>query len=815
MLGYDLRHALHALARRPGLSAAVLLILALGIGSTTTIFSIASSALLSELPYQDGNRLVGVKMKVEKDGSVFPSSYLDVAAWRERSRTLELMSASSNSLQLNLSADHHAERVGVGFVSASYFDLLGVHAALGRTFEPAEENRFSPLKVVVLRHGLWRRRFGGDPAIVGRSVQIQGLTFQVIGVLPQGFEDIFPGVDLYVPVTVARLAQRAGYVDDRAVRWLEVFARRRPGVSVAQAEQEMRSICGQLVHEFPASNRGFTLTVKPLRLLQFDFESMRLSLCTLLVGALFVLLVGCANVTNLLLIRAVERRKEVALRLAMGVSRLRLVRHFILEGALLCAGGSLLGIGAAFAAVRMLARFGTTAYNLPAFIHFTVDPRSLGAAVALALLISLLIGVVPARKSLQVDLQEELQSLGKGHTGSAGTAFTRSFLVVSAIFFAVVLLIGAGLMIRSLQALMENDPGFRVSHVLSARLELPPSLYPADAPVYQLYRRLLREARALPDVEDAGLWAPGMLGWGLYYQFIVPEGRSLQAPEDRIKVYEHRTSPGLLQAMGFTFLRGRDLTEQDDTRVPRVAVLSRSAAAAAWPSQDPIGRRFWLGAPHNAWVQVVGVVADVDQHGRLQQDHDFKRDVYFPLFQARARTASILLRTRRDTAATRAALARIMQPIDPDIPVFDVKTFEELRREEEAGVRLNTLLLMFFAGSALALAMIGIYSILVYTVRQQGFEIGIRMALGADQPNILRHFVCKGLAMLAIGVVAGVACALGLARTMASILFKVNPYDPLVFLTGACLIALFALPAILRPAYKATRTDPSSLFRLN
>jgi putative ABC transport system permease protein len=528
-----------------------------------------------------------------------------------------------------------------------------------------------------------------------------------------------------------------------------------------------------------------------------------------------VLLVGCANVTNLLLIRAVERRKEVALRLAMGASPLRLVRHFILEGALLCLGGSLLGIGAAFGAVRLLGRFGTNAYNLPAFIHFTVDLRALGGAVALAILISVLIGVIPARKSMQVDLQAELQSLGKGHTGSAGTAFTRSFLVVSAIFFSVVLLIGAGLMIKSLRALMESDPGFRVDHVLSARFELPATLYTTDEPVYQLYHRLLRETRAIPGVSDAGLWAPGMLGYGLYYQVIVPEGRSLEAQADKIKVYEHRTTPGLLRTMGFTFLRGRDLTDQDDARAPRVAVVSRSAAEAAWPAQDPIGKRFWLGPPHNKWLTVVGVVADVDQHGRIQRDHDFKRDIYFPLFQARTRTASILLLTPRDTAPTRLALARIMQPIDSDIPVYDVKTFQELRREEEVGVRLNTFLLMFFAFSALALAMIGIYSILVYTVRQQGFEIGIRMALGADQPNILRHFVRKGLVMLAIGVLAGVACALGLARTMASILFKVNPYDPLVFLTGACLIALFALPAILRPAHKATRTDPSSLFRLN
>jgi putative ABC transport system permease protein len=814
MLLHDLRYALRALARRPGLSVAVLLILGLGIGATTTIFSLASSALLSPLPYRDGDRLVAVRMRVQRDGSEFASSYPDVESWRERSRTLDLISVSSNQTQLNLSTGRQAERVGVGFVSASYFELLGARAALGRTFAAADENRASPLRVAILRHGLWQRRFGGDPAIVGRSLRLQGLTFHVIGVLPRSFEDILPDVDLYVPVTVARLTQRPGYVDGREVRWLEVFARRRAGFSVAQAAQELRSICGQLALAFPDTDQGFTATVMPLRLLQFDFESMRLSLGTLLVGALLVLLVGCANVTNLLLIRAVERRREVALRLALGATRLRLMRHFILEGALLCLGGSLLGIGAAQAAVRLLARFGTTAYNLPAFIHFTVDPRALGGTVALALLIGVLIGVIPARSSLRVGLQAELQALGRGHTGSAGTAFLRSLLVISAIFFSVVLLIGAGLMIRSLRTLMESDPGFRVDHLLSARFELPAARYTSDEPVQQIYRRLLHAAGALPGVTAAGLWAPGIPGYGFFYQFIVPEGRALDAQAERIKVYEHRTTPGLLGSMGFTFLRGRDLTEQDDARAPRVAVLSRSAAAAAWPSQDPIGRRLWLGPPQSRWLTVVGVVADVDQHGRIQQDHDFKRDIYFPLFQARARTATILLLARRDTAPLRRALARIMEPIDPDIPVFDLRSFEERRREEEAGVRLNTLLLVVFALSALLLAMIGIHSVLVYTVRQQGFEIGIRMALGAGPPSILRHFVRQGLVLLAIGVVAGLACGLGLARAMASLLFRVNPYGPAVFLAGAGLIALFALPAILGPARTAARTDPSTLLRL-
>ncbi len=814
MIASDFRHALKSLVRRPGLSFAILMILALGIGSTTTIFSIANSVLLSEIPYKEGDHLVVLRMLAEQDGSSLPASYLDVESWREQSRTLELISASSSRQQLNLTGGDRTERVDVSFVSASYLDLLGVRPALGRTFQLEEENRTSHQAVTVFSHDLWKRRFGEDPAIVGRSIQLHGLAFQVIGVLPEDFRDIYPDIDLYVPVTISRLTHREGYVEDRIARWLDVFARRRPGVSLEQAQQEMRSVSKQLAITFPETNQGFVASLAPLRTYQIDFDRMRLSILTLLIGAVFVLLVGCANVTNLLLVRAVERRKEVALRMALGITRFRLVRHFVLEGAILCLAGAVLGVGAAFSAVKLLSTSGDRAYDLPAFINFSVDLRALGAAAMLSILVSFLIGVIPARKSLKVNLQEELQSEGKGHSHSTGTAFTRSFLVISAIFFSVVLLIEAGLLIRSLRVLIQSDPGYQVERVMTARFELPAPHYKTDEPVYLLYKQVLEKARTLPDVEDAGLWAPGMLGSSFAYRFIVPEGRSFEAPEDNIRVYDHRVSPNFLRKLGITFIKGRDFTEQDDARRPVVAILSRSTAEALWPSQDPIGKRFWSGASQNVWAEVVGVVEDVDQRGRLLRDHDFRRDVYFPLLQMRARTASILLRMRRDDGQTGVRLSNLMRAIAPDIPVYDIKTLRERRREEEAGMRLNAFLLIFFASSALVLAVIGIYSILIYTVRQQSFEIGIRIAIGADQSDILRQFVKKGAMLLAIGLVTGLVFSLGLAKTMASILFNVDPYDPFVFLIVPCIITLFSLPAILWPAYRATKADPSFLFRL-
>ncbi|HSS77467.1 MAG TPA: ABC transporter permease [Thermoanaerobaculia bacterium] len=815
MITYDLRHALRAVVRRPGLSLAVILILALGIGSTTTIASIASSVLLRKIPYKDGERLVVVQNLTEHDRTVFPASYLDVEAWRQQCTTLDLISAASSFQQLNLTAGDRAERIGVAFVSTTYFDLLGLRPILGRTFEPAEENRASPIAVAVLSHGLWQRRFGGDPKIVGSSIQVQGLSFQVVGVLPQGFRDVYPDVDLYVPVTISRLTHREGYVEERVVRWLDVFARLHPGVTLQQAQQEMTAVGRRLAVTFPASNEGYTIGIKPLRKFQFDYDGTQRAIFTLLIGALFVLLIGCANVTNLLLIRAVERRKEVALRLAMGITRLRLVRHFVLEGAVLCLAGAAVGVGFAVFAVRILGKLGNAAYGLPAFIEFSVDLEAMAVAVALCVSISFLLGMIPARESMKVSLQESLQSEGKGHSQSAGTAFTRSFLVVSAVFFSVVLLIGAGLMIKSLRTMIGTDPGYRVDRIVTARFELPTTQYHTDEPAYLLYQRLLDKARALPDVKEAGLWAPGMIGSSLYIKFLVAEGRSLEAPADKVKVYEHRISPHLLRELGISLLQGRDFTEQDDAKHPLVAILSRSAAEAIWPGQDPLGKRFWVGPPQNVWAAVVGVAVDVDQRGRLFPDHDVRRDAYFPLFQMRSRTSAVLLHLRRDNPQAALQLSGIMQSIAPDIPVYDVKSLAQRRHDEEGSVRLNTYMLLFFAASALVLAIVGIYSILVYTVRQQSFEIGVRMALGADRSKILRHFAWKGAVLLAIGLLAGLGFALGLAKTMSSILFHVSPYDPLVFLAVPIVIALFSLPAILRPATKATRADPSSLFRLN
>jgi predicted permease len=814
MITYDLRHALRAVTRRPGLSLAVVMILALGIGSTTTIASIANSVLLRKIPYKDGERLV-VLQNLTADRTVFPASWLDVESWRQECRTLDLISAASSFQQLNLTAGDRAERIGVAFVSTTYFDLLGLRPILGRTFEPTEESRTSPVPVAMLSHGLWKRRFGGDPAIVGRSIQLQGLAFQVVGVLPEGFRDIYPDIDLYVPVTISRLTHREGYVEERVVRWLDVFARLRPGVTIQQAQQELTAIGKRLALTYPATNEGYTLSVIPLRTFQFDYEGTRRAIFTLLIGALFVLLIGCANVTNLLLIRAVERRKEVALRLAMGITRFRLVRHFVLEGAVLCLAGAAVGVGFAVFAVKLVGAAGNTAYGLPAFVEYAVDLRALAVAVAMALSISLVIGLIPARESMKVSLQEALQSAGKGHSHSASTAFTRSFLVVSAIFFSVVLLIGAGLMIKSLQTMIGTDPGYRVEHIETARFELPTTQYHTDEPVYQLYKRLLDKARALPDVKEAGFWAPGMIGSSLFIKFLVAEGKSLEAPADKVKVYEHRISPHLLRELGINLLQGRDFTEEDDVKHPLVAILSHSSAEALWPNQQAIGKRFWVGPPQNVWAEVVGVAVDVDQRGRVFPDHDFRRDVYFPLFQMRSRTAAVLLHMRRDNPQAGIQLSSIMQSIAPDVPVYDVESLAGRRHDEESGVRLNTYMLIFFAASALVLAIVGIYSILVYTVRQQSFEIGIRMALGADRREILRHFTWKGVALLGTGIVAGIVVALGLARTMSSILFKVSPYDPLVFIAVPCVIALFSLPAILRPASKATQGDPSSLFRLN
>ncbi|MCP4654997.1 MAG: ABC transporter permease, partial [bacterium] len=759
----DLRSALRTLSQKPGLACIVVVILALGIGATTTIFSIVNSVLLSSLPYRDGDRLVTVRTVVETDGTPQSSSYQDILSWSEQSRFLEDVSAF-DGLDLNMTGGTEAERVRVNFVSASYFDLLGIHPFLGRNFLPADENSQDPPTMAILSYRLWRDRFGSDPDIIDQGLSLHDRSFTIVGVLPEDFVDISEG-DLYVPVTVAKLTARPGFIDDRRVRWLMSYAKLGPGVSLEQAQEEAKAIAARLAETYPTTNESMGISVRPMLAAEFNFDRMRLAIIIILVGAAFVLLIGCANVTNLLLLRMVERRKEIALRLAMGADHRRLARQSVLENLLLSLLGGGLGIIVSLFSVELIVNLTRNSNYLPEFITIGVDLRAFGAAVALSFVVGLIVSVIPVRKGLKVNLQEELQQEGKGQTGS-GKSLALRFLTISAVFFSVVLLVEAGLMLRSLRELMANDPGFQVKNVLTGRFELTSTRYPEEQDSFNVYRRLIDEARSLPGVEDAGIWGPSVLGYSFYYKMLTREGLPLDNPEHMVRACEHRISPGILTSMGITLLRGRDFTEQDDVNHPTVGIVSQSLAEAVWPEGDPLGKRFWTGPPQNLWVEVVGVARDVRQRGRLFVGHDFTRDVYFPILQIRARNSAIIMRTSGDPMRLKPAAARLMDAIDPDVPIFNILTFEERMREEEAwgGAHLNSALLGIFAAAALFLAITGLYTVLSYAVHQRHHEIGVRLSIGASKAEIFRQFMREGMFLLLIGLVAGIVAALVLSK---------------------------------------------------
>ena len=812
MLIHEFRQALRVFSQKPVLSLVVVLILSLGVGGTTTIFSIVSSALLEPLPYKDGEQLVVLMMRATLDDSPQTVSYLDALSWREQSTLIEEIAASSQGSQLNMTGGSEAERVGVGFISASYFDLLGVTPFMGRNFLPEEEDRLAANAVVILTYPLWRDRFGSDPQILNKSLRLHDHSYTVVGILPKDFQDIHEGLDLYVPVTMARITHRPGYVDDRRARWLTVFGRLASGVTLDQARQEMSSIVSRLAEDFPDSNHGYEASLRPLRTSQFNFEQMRLSIMILLVGATLILVIGCANVSNLLLLRAVGRRKEIALYLALGASSQRLTLRFLLESLVLSLTGGLLGIAASFFVLKLMIELADRSFNLPDFINIAVDGRALAAALGLSVVAGLTVGLIPALKGMKVSIQEELHQSGRSQAAS-GSSLALNLLTVSAIFFSVVPLVGAGLMLKSLRTLKTSTPGFTIENVLTARMELPSQRYPEEEMSFNVYRSVMEGTGSLPGVESSGIWAPGIPGYSYFYKTITPEGRPIESVEDKVRVFEHRISPGLLGDLGVAILKGRDFTEMDDASHPKVGIVSQSTAETLWPGQDAIGKRFWVGRPQEVWIEVVGIVNDMAQRGRLAPVSSFSRDVYFPLLQMRARNSTIILKSSGDLVSYIPKLRGIMQSIDPDVPVYDIQTMEERRSAEEQSTRLTAFLLTVFAAIAFFLAITGVYTVLAYTVRQRYHEIGVRMALGAERSQIFQRFLNKGMVMVFVGLAVGLLGAFMTSKVLASVLFGVDTNDPLIFATIAILVLVVAFFACVKPAQNAMKIDPSSLLR--
>ncbi len=811
----DLRQAFRTLAKSPGLTVTMLLTLALGIGATTATFSIANGVLLRGLPYPDADRLVAI---YNSFGEIAPTdaAYLDIVDWRQRSKSFEDVVAAAVWPGLDLTGGDQAERVRANFVSATYFDLLGGEAMIGRTFAADEDDTPGGPAITVLSHRLWKRRFGSDRSLVGKTIALSGRDYTVVGVMPETFHDLSDEIQLWIPVTMMSEAMGPGHLESRALRAYVAIGRLKPGVSRQQAELEVDEIARQLAAENPDTNQGYGGRVYPLLddvyFHEHHMENVRQSVLILVLGSLFVLLIACVNVANLLLARASTRVREMGARVAVGASRGAIVRQLLTESVLLGLLGGALGVALAAAGIRALLGLGTV--SLPVFVDVGIDGQALAVALAVSLLTGIAFGLVPALRISRPDVRAALQGSSAQQVGDSGK-FGRNLLVVSEVALAMLLLVAAGLMIRSFRNLHAAPMGFQTDQLLTMRINLPAPRYQTMPARLVFGGSLIEEVRALPGVTVAGLWGPSLPGVGNFYMDITREDRPADSPEDMLRVHRHHVTAGALQSIGIPILRGRDLAREDTMDKPLVAVVSESIAKTLWPGEDPLDKRFLagpLGAQYD--VTVVGVAADVKHRGRLQGDWETgPRDYYLSFRQIPPRDLAVFVLTESAPEAIAAPLRKIVKRLDPNLAVYDIQTARARLFEEEAQTRLTALLMAVYAIVSMLLASLGIFSVLAYTVDRRTTEIGIRMALGARRHNIYLIVIGWSMLLVAIGLALGTAGAFALSRAMSSLLYGVSPTDPATFVLVPLGLAAVALLASWLPARRATRIAPVSALR--
>jgi len=794
----DLRYGARTLMKNPAFTLAAVLTLALGIGANTAIFSVVNAVLLRPLPYEDPERLVMIyETNLAKGWPQFSVSPPNFADWSEQSRVFDGMTGFRGAA-FNLTGVAEPERISGMFVSKRFFGMVGVRPLLGRTFtpdedEPGKENR------AVLAYGLWQRRFGGDLGIVGKPLTLNGDAYTVVGVMPAGFA-LPRDTEIWAP-----LSFRPGEMKQRGSHYMSVLARLKPGVTLETAQTEMSAIAGRLEKEYPDSNSGWGARVVPL--LEQAVAGIRPALLTLLGAVGFVLLIACANVANLLLARAEARRREMAVRAALGAGRPRLIRQLLTECVLLALVGG--GLGLLLAVWGIDALRALEPADLPRLKEIRVDLAVLGFTAAASLVTGLIFGLAPAIQISRTDLNVTLRE-GERGSGGSSRGRVRGALVVAEIALALVLLIGAGLHLRSLHELQGVDPGFDTANLLTMRVSLPGSKYSAGAQGVSFYRQALERLDGLPGVRSAAAVSSLPLSdYDLIFTFHV-EGRPPLPPSEQVSADWHAVSRDYFRTMGIPLVRGRFFTERDDASAPRVAIINETMARRTWPGEDPIGRRISIGIGPEALREVVGVVKDVKQSGL---DADIAMQVYEPYPQQAWQSMFFVLRAESVPEDLSASARRAILDVDKDQPVFGIRTMDQILSGATAQRRFNMLLLCLFAAVALALAAVGVYGVIAYSVAQRTHEIGIRMALGAQRRDVLGMVARQGLPLAVMGIASGLAGAAAVTRLMTSLLFGVSATDPATVTATALLMAAVAALACYIPARRATKVDPMTALR--
>jgi putative ABC transport system permease protein len=789
----DIRYGIRGFVKRPGFTIIALMALALGIGANTAIFSLVNAVLLRPLPFAEPSRLVWVFGNIRNGSNRASVAPLDFLDFRQQNTTFEQFAASfSVPLPLNLTGTGEPERLSAAAITGNYFQALGVQPLLGRGFQ-IENEQPAQNQVVVLGYALWQKRFGGDQAIVGKKVTLDGKTSEVIGVMPQDFS--FPqAAQLWVPLNF----DLGPEMKQRKAHFLRPVGRLKPGVTLAQAQADTDAIARRLEEQFPATNTGWNLRLLPLQ--EHLVGNIRPTLFILFGAVGFVLLIACANVANLLLVRAAAREREIALRTALGAGRLRIVRQMITESVLLALAGGALGALLAIWGVELLVKLSEG--TIPSTAKVKIDLTVLAFTLGISVITGLLFGLAPALRTLKLNLTDTLKEGGRGAGEGSPRNRIRSALVVIESAVAVVLLVGAGLLIRSFLQLQSVNPGFDTHGVLTMRVDLPRAKYPKPEKAGPFFAELEDRVAGLPGVEKVGLITELPLSGQPNDMPFTVEGRPPLAPDQKLGADFRRVNSQYFESLRIPLLRGRNFTEPETHQSARVLIISDLLARAVFPDEEPLGKRLvmsWDDQP----FEIIGIVGDI-RHRSMESDP--LPAMYLPTVQTP--WMNLVIRTSGDPAGLAPAVRREVQAIDPDQPVAAIRTMDEWLENSVATSRYRTALLGLLALVALLLAATGIYGVMSYSVTQRTHEIGVRMALGAKRFDVLRLVVSQGMMLVVLGVVIGVAGAFALTRVMSTLLFGVTAKDPLTFISVAVLLTLVAFVACYIPARRATKVDP-------
>ncbi len=797
----DLKYALRQMRRSPGFTAVAVLTLALGMGANTAVFSVVNTVLLRPLPYPESERLVqmwSTNPNANRWGTWV--AYPRFVDWRRQSKSFEEM-AAVRTWVINLSGGDHPEALLAVVTSSRLFQVLRVQPMLGRTFLPEEDQRGHD-RVIVLSYSLWQRRFSSDRAVIGRAIDIDRQSYTVIGIMPRDFR--FPP-NLPAAYRIGAWLPPAPDPsrDERGSNNYYIVARLKPGVTAAQAQAEMDAI-NQGFAEQHSEDRGLGVKVSGWQ--QQVGGEVRPALLILMVAISLVLLIACANVANLLLARGAARQREAAVRQALGAGRARLIRQLLTESALLAIFGGAGGLLIAYLGLDVLLRL---APDIPRLAETTIDPRVLLFTGALTLATGLTFGIAPALQGSKIDLHDALKESGTRLTAGSVRARMRSVLVIAEMALALMLLVGAGLLVRSFVSVREINPGFNTKNLLTALVMLPPSKYPEPRRQAAFFREVIDRIGSIPSVESAG----GASSVPMLSNDAGPvsiEGHEPRPGEMEIHAERPKITPDYFHTMGIRLVRGRTFTWADNESAPQVAIINEAAARQYWPNEDAMGKRVRLDDGGTAWRQVIGVVADVRQDGLAKAA---RPEVYAPLPQSPVLYMVLLVRTRVAPESSVRAVRHAVNAVDKDQPLFQIQTMQQVVDDSVAGRRFQTSLLATFAAVALGLAAIGIYGLISYSASQRTHEIGIRMALGAKRAEILRLVVGHGMLLAMVGVAVGIGGALLLTRFLSSLLYGVGANDPVTFLGVTVLLSAVAALASLIPAWRAARIDPMEALR--